>query len=119
MMDPEISNNEIDLLLEAINRLYDFRNYARASLKRRIGVFGEMNLIVCRNVLIYFNKVLQNQVLHLFMESLGRGGLLCLGNKETLDFTEVVDHFEVLSKSNRIYKKLESASLFTKQLSRV
>jgi chemotaxis protein methyltransferase CheR len=36
MMDPEISNNEIDLLLEAINRLYDFRNYARASLKRRI-----------------------------------------------------------------------------------
>jgi chemotaxis protein methyltransferase CheR len=80
------------------------------------GVFGEMNLIICRNVLIYFNRALQNQVLQLFMDSLCRGGLLCLGNKESLDYADVVGHFGVLSKANRIYKKLGSPYLFTQQL---
>ncbi|MCP4695055.1 MAG: protein-glutamate O-methyltransferase CheR, partial [Desulfobacterales bacterium] len=42
------------------------------------GVFGEMDVIVCRNVLIYFNRELQNRVLTLFLDSLGERGFLCL-----------------------------------------
>jgi len=48
------------------------------------GVFGEMQLILCRNVLIYFDRQLQGKVLGLFRDSLARGGFLCLGIKESL-----------------------------------
>jgi chemotaxis protein methyltransferase CheR len=68
--------------------------------------FGEMQVIVCRNVLIYFNEQLQNQVLELFWESMDHGGILCLGDKESLSFTSVVDRFEVVDETARIYKKL-------------
>jgi chemotaxis protein methyltransferase CheR len=69
------------------------------------GVFGDMNLIVCRNVLIYFDKTLQNRVLELFRDSLCHLGFLCLGNKETLDFSSVADDFEVIDREQRIYRK--------------
>ncbi len=69
------------------------------------GVFGEMNLIVCRNVLIYFDKELQNRVLRLFHDSLCHRGFLCLGPKETLGFSEIADNFEVVSKAKRIFRK--------------
>lgn len=67
--------------------------------------FGEMQLIVCRNVLIYFNRDLQDQVLELFWDSLDNGGFLCLGDKETLSFTSVSDRFETIDEDARIYKK--------------
>ncbi len=69
------------------------------------GVFGEMHLIFCRNVLIYFDKMLQNRVLGLFAESLNYGGFLCLGNKETLQFSDVVEHFKVIDERDKIYQK--------------
>lgn len=69
--------------------------------------FGEMNLIVCRNVLIYFDKELQSKVLHLFYESLVHKGFLILGNKETLEFTEFADKFEVISERDKIYRKIK------------
>ncbi|MCG8614639.1 MAG: protein-glutamate O-methyltransferase CheR [Desulfobacterales bacterium] len=69
------------------------------------GVFGEMHLIFCRNVLIYFNRKLQNQVLQLFYDSLTPGGYLCLGSKESLKFTDFTDKFEVVSKKEKIYRK--------------
>jgi chemotaxis protein methyltransferase CheR len=69
-------------------------------------VFGEMNMIMCRNVLIYFNKELQNKVLNLVCESLVHGGFLCLGNKESLLFSEVENKFSVIDKKEKIYKKL-------------
>jgi chemotaxis protein methyltransferase CheR len=69
------------------------------------GVFGEMNLIFCRNVLIYFNKELQNRVLKLFMDSLCPGGFLCLGSKENIKFSEVADKFEVVAEQEKIYRK--------------
>lgn len=69
------------------------------------GVFGEMNLISCRNVLIYFDKFLQDHVLSLFANSLRHGGFLCLGAKETLNFSSVRQQFEPLERSQRIYKK--------------
>jgi chemotaxis protein methyltransferase CheR len=51
------------------------------------GVFGEMQLVSCRNVLIYFDQTLQNRAIGLFKESLCRRGFLGLGSHETLHFT--------------------------------
>jgi chemotaxis protein methyltransferase CheR len=70
------------------------------------GVFGEMNLICCRNVLIYFDKTLQDHVLRTFTESLRYGGFLCLGNKETLNFTAVKALYEAVEPRQRIYRKI-------------
>lgn len=69
------------------------------------GVFGEMHLIFCRNVLIYFNRKLQNQVIRLFYDSLCPGGYLCLGSKESLKFTDMADRFEVVFDKEKIYRK--------------
>ena len=69
------------------------------------GVFGEMNLICCRNVLIYFDRDLQNRVIKLFLDSLCPGGFLCLGSKESLKFTEWEEMFEVVDPQEKIYKK--------------
>lgn len=68
-------------------------------------VFGEMHLVFCRNVLIYFNPDLQNRALRLFTESLVHGGFLCLGTKENLQFTEVSKRYEVLDNKAKIYQK--------------
>jgi chemotaxis protein methyltransferase CheR len=67
--------------------------------------FGEMQVIVCRNVLIYFNGELQNHVLEMFWDSLDHGGFLCLGDKETTAYTSVEDKFEVIDRKAKIYKK--------------
>jgi len=69
------------------------------------GIFGEMNLILCRNVMIYFDTVLQNRVLHLFSDSLINGGFLCLGTKESLLFSEVEHRFDVFAEDEKIYRK--------------
>lgn len=69
------------------------------------GVFGEMHLIFCRNVLIYFNRKLQGQVLKLFYDSLIPGGYLCLGSKESIKFTDMADRFEPVSEKLRIFRK--------------
>lgn len=69
------------------------------------GVFGEMNVIICRNVLIYFNRGLQNRVYKLFHESLLPGGFLCLGSKETLLFSGYKKEYKQIHKCN-IYKKI-------------
>lgn len=69
------------------------------------GVFGEMHLIICRNVLIYFNKELQNRVFQLFNDSLAEGGFLCLGSHETLNLSPIRCEFEVISQGQRIYQK--------------
>lgn len=69
------------------------------------GVFGEMNMICCRNVLIYFDKILQDQVLLKFSDSLRHGGFLCLGNRESLNFTAVRPLFTTVDKNQRIFQK--------------
>jgi chemotaxis protein methyltransferase CheR len=70
-------------------------------------VFAEVNLIFCRNVLIYFDKFLQNKVLKLFTESLTKRGILCLGTKESLRFTDFEHNYSLLDKKMKIYKKLQ------------
>jgi len=69
------------------------------------GAFGDMHLIMCRNVLIYFDKHLQGRVLDLFEKSLVYGGYLCLGTKESLQFSDVAEYFDVVDEDARIYRK--------------
>jgi chemotaxis protein methyltransferase CheR len=68
-------------------------------------VFSSVHLIMCRNVLIYFNRNLQNRVLKLFNDSLIEGGFLCLGLKENLKFSESVRHLKDIDAKYKIYKK--------------
>lgn len=67
--------------------------------------FSEFNLIVCRNVLIYFDRALKDHALGLFSESLGTLGVLCLGRKESLRFTAFEADFHALSARERIFRR--------------
>ena len=68
-------------------------------------VFGEMHLIFCRNVLIYFDNFLRERVLALFRDSLIFGGFFCLGSKESLRFSEVEQDMKVIDDNAMIYQK--------------
>lgn len=68
------------------------------------GVFCEAHLIVCRNVLIYFNDALQNRTLGLFAGSLVRGGFLCLGTKENISFAPAAGEFVGVDVPSRIFR---------------
>lgn len=85
---------------EALKRNIHFANHNLAA----DGVFCEAHLILCRNVLIYFANALQNQVLGLFRDSLVRGGFLCLGNRESLDFAPAANAFKAVNAKARIYR---------------
>ncbi|WP_299707799.1 protein-glutamate O-methyltransferase CheR [uncultured Pontibacter sp.] len=67
--------------------------------------FNEFHLIVCRNVLIYFNRELQERVYRLFDESLVSLGYLALGKKETLSMSGISNSYDLVDKNNRIYRK--------------
>jgi chemotaxis protein methyltransferase CheR len=68
-------------------------------------VFAEVHLVLCRNVLIYFDVNLQNKVQKIFYNSLINGGILCLGSKESIQFTDLHDKYTALDKKQRIFKK--------------
>jgi chemotaxis protein methyltransferase CheR len=68
-------------------------------------VFAEVHLVLCRNVLIYFDHSLQNKVQKLFYESLINGGILCLGTKESLRFTGFFEKYTELDSKQRIFKR--------------
>ena len=67
--------------------------------------FNEFQLILCRNVLIYFNQSLQNKVISLFYESLCSFGFLALGNKESLLFADGKRNFDEVDRKEKIYIK--------------
>lgn len=103
---------------ETLSEYYHARYNAavmNAALRKRLvfsshnltndSTFGEMHLILCRNVLIYFSRELQNRVLNLFTESLVRGGFLCLGRKEDLQFTTAGGLYDEVDRDARIYSK--------------
>lgn len=69
------------------------------------GVFGDMHLILCRNVLIYFNNSLQERVLSMFDEALVPRGFLCLGTNETLNFSESAKYYQQIDAKLRVYRK--------------
>jgi chemotaxis protein methyltransferase CheR len=69
--------------------------------------FNEFNLILCRNVMIYFNSKLQNKVVKLFTDSLSPFGFLSLGNKELINFTDSFKYFTQVDQKMKIWKKKE------------
>jgi len=69
--------------------------------------FNEFNVIICRNVMIYFDRALQNRVHHLFYESLVTFGVLALGAKESIKFSPFEDRYEELDAGERLYKKVD------------
>jgi chemotaxis protein methyltransferase CheR len=68
--------------------------------------FNEFNVILCRNVLIYFNKSLQEQVHQLFFESLSTFGILGLGDRESITFTKYANHYEGFNAHEKLYRKV-------------
>jgi len=68
--------------------------------------FNEFQLILCRNVLIYFDRQLQSRVFELFSESLDTLGFLALGSKETLRFSSIAGKFKVINAKEKIWRKM-------------
>jgi chemotaxis protein methyltransferase CheR len=68
--------------------------------------FNEFHAIVCRNVMIYFDRSLQDRVHELFYESLAMFGVLVLGHKESIRFTRFADRYEEIDADERIYRKV-------------
>jgi chemotaxis protein methyltransferase CheR len=70
------------------------------------GSFNEFNVIVCRNVMIYFDRTLQDRVHRLFYESLMTFGVLGLGHKESVRFSPHADSFEELDPNEKLFRKV-------------
>ena len=118
MMKEYTTNYQLSGGRESFSSYYtsDYENVImNQSLKKNIvwahhnlvtdSVFAEVHLILCRNVLIYFERKLQNKVQSLFHDSLINGGILCLGSKEGLRFTDFHENYMELDKIQRIFKK--------------
>ena len=72
-------------------------------------VFAEVQLVSCRNVLIYFNRDLQDRALRLFREALCRKGFLGIGSKESLRFSSQAGAFDDFVREERIFQKRDLA----------
>ncbi len=70
-------------------------------------VFNKFDLILCRNVMIYFNQSLQNNVLKRLHESLFKYGYLAVGSKESLIWCEIASKFIIVNNEEKIYKKIK------------
>jgi chemotaxis protein methyltransferase CheR len=70
-------------------------------------IFNKFDLILCRNVMIYFNQSLQNEVLKKFHESLFKYGYLAIGSKESLIWCDYANRFIVVNNEEKIYKKIK------------
>jgi len=68
--------------------------------------FNEFNVVICRNVMIYFDRTLQERVHRLFYDSLVMFGVLALGAKETIKFSRFEGCYEELDANERLYKKV-------------
>ena len=72
-------------------------------------VFAEVQLVTCRNVLIYFDRELQDRAVGLFRDALCRKGFLGIGSKESLRFSTHAHEFEEVMRDERIYRKRDAA----------
>ncbi len=70
-------------------------------------VFGTFDLILCRNVMIYFNQQLQNEVLKKFHSSMDTGGYLAIGSKESLIWCDYGNRFKAVNSEEKIYMKVK------------
>ncbi len=69
--------------------------------------FSKFDLVLCRNVMIYFNQTLQNKVLHKLHDSLFKYGYLAIGSKESLIWCDIAHKFVVVNNEEKIYKKIK------------
>jgi chemotaxis protein methyltransferase CheR len=69
--------------------------------------FSKFDIILCRNVLIYFNQALQNDVLTLFSNCLFSGGYIAIGAKESISWAEVANRFSPVNLDEKVYKKIK------------
>jgi len=69
--------------------------------------FNEFNVIICRNVMIYFDRTLQDRVHRLFYESLANFGVLGLGHKESIRFSPHESGYEELDPSEKLYRRID------------
>lgn len=95
------NNNEVTYDPDLIKNV-KFQNHNLVSNNS----FSVFDLIICRNVLIYFNLGLQERVLHLFNNSLTPDSYLAIGSKESIDRTRAEKHFSTISFDEKIYKKI-------------
>ncbi len=70
-------------------------------------VFSKFDIVLCRNVMIYFNQTLQNDVLKKLHESIFKYGYLAIGSKESLIWCEIANKFIVVNNEEKIYKKIK------------
>lgn len=70
-------------------------------------VFNKFDLVLCRNVMIYFNQTLQNEVLKKFHASLFKYGYLAIGSKESLIWCDFANRFIVANNEEKVYKKIK------------
>lgn len=69
--------------------------------------FNEFHVIICRNVMIYFNKTLQNRVYNLLNESLSLSGILGLGSKEGIKFSNIANFYKEVDTHDKLYRKIK------------
>jgi chemotaxis protein methyltransferase CheR len=100
---------------EYYNAAYDGAQFDRSLIRNVVFAqhnlvsdrsFNEFHAIVCRNVMIYFDRSLQDKVLGLFHESLATFGVLALGHKESIKFTRFAESYEELDADERLYRKV-------------
>jgi chemotaxis protein methyltransferase CheR len=71
------------------------------------GAFNEFQLILCRNVMIYFDQALRERVHDLFYRSLTSFGLLGLGKKESLRFTPFEQYYKELEAGTSLFRRVQ------------
>jgi chemotaxis protein methyltransferase CheR len=103
-----------------LNKYFDVRNgmarmdtdlvkdvsYRKHDLVKGI-VFNKFDIVLCRNVMIYFNQNLQNEVLKKLHESTFKYGYLAIGSKESLIWCDIANRFIVVNNEEKIYKKIK------------
>jgi chemotaxis protein methyltransferase CheR len=81
-------------------------SYRKHDLVKGI-VFNKFDIVLCRNVMIYFNQNLQNEVLKKLHESTFKYGYLAIGSKESLIWCDIANRFIVVNNEEKIYKKIK------------
>lgn len=81
-------------------------SYRKHDLVKGI-VFNKFDIVLCRNVMIYFNQNLQNDVLKKLHESIFKYGYLAIGSKESLIWCDIANKFIVVNNEEKIYKKIK------------
>ena len=105
LSDYYVTNNDYFRMTQDLRKHIVFANHNLVT----DGVFCEVQLILCRNVLIYFDTFLQSHVLNLFHDSLSRQGFLCLGTRESLRAAKTAQLFSDFNKQNMIFRNAGAA----------